>query len=236
MKKQEIEAFKKGWVNIQLNGNIYEFLADKPNGISMSDINDGSMIFRTEEQLMKNPSAEIALSSGSQYYGLVHNADFENKQLLENSEYAVALLQVKPDIPERRDISFESYDRACKYLGDGKKPEADMYNVTHVEPMTRERLEEIGKVNSSSFYKNLGEYMFEKMNNPETLPSVTDGYFGTSASVSNVVLIKEKDDLTALYVESMGFKLLENFMPEPQAEKKGLTTAEKKLKDLMAKE
>lgn len=218
LNEKELEALKKGNINVQLNGNIYEFLAEKPNGISLSDVNDGYMIFRTEQELMSDPTAEISLPRGAQYIGLVHKSDFDNKQVLNDSEFAVALLQVKPDLPEKRDISFESYDRACKYLGEGKKPEYDMYAVMHVEPMTEERLKEIGEKNSQSFYLNLGSYMYEKLNNPETRPSALDGYFGTSASVSNIVLIKEKDEMTALYVEPSGFKLLEDFVPEKPKE------------------
>lgn len=218
LNKQEIEAFKKGNINIQLNGNIYEFLAEKENGLSISDVNDGYMTFRTEQELMNDPTTELSLPRGSQYIGLVNRSDAENKELLANSEYAVAILQVRPDLPEKRDISFENYDRACKYLGEGKKPEYDMYAMMHVEPMSKERLDEIGTVNSSAFYTNLGNYMFEKLNLPETRPSVLDGYFGTSASVSNVVLIKEKDDMTALYIEPTGFKLLEDFVPEKPKE------------------
>lgn len=56
---KEIEALKKGYVKIQLNGNIYEFLAEKPEGLSLSDVNDGYMIFRTEQELMTEPTAEI---------------------------------------------------------------------------------------------------------------------------------------------------------------------------------
>ena len=52
LNKQEIEAFKKGYINIQLNGNIYEFLAEKENGLSISDVNDGYMTFRTEQELL----------------------------------------------------------------------------------------------------------------------------------------------------------------------------------------
>lgn len=218
LNKQEIEAFKKGNINIQLNGNIYEFLAEKENGLSISDVNDGYMTFRTEQELMNDPTTELSLPRGGQYIGLVNRSDAENKELLANSEYAVAILQVRPDLPEKRDISFENYDRACKYLGEGKKPEYDMYAMMHVEPMSKERLDEIGTVNSSAFYTNLGNYMFEKLNLPETRPSVLDGYFGTSASVSNVVLIKEKDDMTALYIEPTGFKLLEDFVPEKPKE------------------
>lgn len=218
LNKQEIEAFKKGNINIQLNGNIYEFLAEKENGLSISDVNDGYMTFRTEQELMNDPTTELSLPRGSQYIELVNRSDAENKELLANSEYAVAILQVRPDLPERRDISFESYDRACKYLGEGKKPEYDMYAMMHVEPMSKERLDEIGTVNSSAFYTNLGNYMYEKLNAPETKPSVLDGYFGTSASISNVVLIKEKDDMTALYIEPTAFKLLEGFVPEKPKE------------------
>ena len=224
LNKQEIEAFKKGNINIQLDGNIYEFLEEgvrflpEENGLSISDVNDGHMTFRTEQALMNDPTTELSLPRGGQYIGLVNRSDAENKELLANSEYAVAILQVRPDLSERRDISFESYDRACKYLGEGKKPEYDMYAMMPVEPMSKERLDEIGNVNSSSFYSNLGSYMFEKLNNPETRPSALDGYFGTSASVSNVILIKEKDDMTALYVEPMGFKLLEDFVPEKPKE------------------
>lgn len=221
MNQKELDAFKKGSINVQISGNIYECVGEQqPLGLVLSDVNDGYSINRTEEELRDVPSEDLVLPNGAQYLGLVHNADFENKELLKNSEYAVALLQVKPDIPERRDISFSNYEQACKYLGDGKKPEYDMYSVMHVEPMAKERLDEIGKINSSSFYTNLGDYMYEKLNNPETRPSVIDGYYGTSASVSNVVLVKEKENITALYIEGGGFKILEDFVPEKETESK----------------
>lgn len=219
MTNKELEAFKKGNINVQISGNIYECVGEQqPMGLVLSDVNDGYAINRTESELLNVPSEDLVLPTGGQYIGLVHKSDCDNKALFEQSEYAVALLQVRPDLPEKRDISFESYEQACKYLGDGKKPVQDMYWNAHVEPMTKERLDDIGKHNSSQFYQNIGNYMFKKMNDPETLPSVLDGYYGTSASVSNVVLIKEKNEMTALYIEPMGYKLLEDFAPEKQAE------------------
>lgn len=221
MTREELQLIKRGGANLRFRGerDAYECVGEqKPLGLIFAPVEGASGTSRTitEDELLNNPAAQAVPLTNRQYIALVHKCDCDNKEALRNAEYAIALLQVKPDAPEKRDISFESYQCACKHLGEGKKPEMDMYAVMHVEPVTPERLAEIkgGYVS----YARVGDYVFEKFNAPDTRPSVYDGYFGTSASVSNVVLIKEKDKMTALYIDSIGFKELPDFVKSPQKE------------------
>lgn len=239
MNQKEIDLIKKGGANLLYKGEVYECVGEqKPLGLVFA--NNSENFTKQESELMSDPEAEISfMLSSRQYNGIVHKRDFENKELLKNSEFAVALLQIRPDIPEKRDISFEGYESACKNLGEGKKPTNDMYWTAYVEPTNEETLSKIGNNNSQDYYTNIGNYMFAKMNDPRSLPNMLDGYYGTSASISNVVLIKEKNEYTALYVERFGFKLLEDFMPDKQAltkEEQKTAKAANKLKSVIERE
>ena len=237
--QKEIDLIKKGGANLLYKGEVYECVGEQqPLGLIFA--NKSISFTKQESELLEDPETELSfMISGKQYNSMVHKHDCENKELLENSEFAIALLQVRPDIPEKRDISFESYENACKYLGEGRKPSYDMYWTAHVEPMNEEALSKIGNNSSKDYYTNIADYMFAKMNNPRTLPNMLDGYYGTSASMSNVVLIKEKDEYTALYVERFGYKLLEDFAPDKQAltkEEQKTAKAVNKLKSAIERE
>ena len=43
-------------------------------------------------------------------------------------------------------------------------------------------------------------------------PGIDDEYYGTSLSVSDIILIKIKGDIKAFYVNGFGFKEIENFI------------------------
>ena len=213
MTRKEMEAFEKGYVNLKIRDEEYkcDFVRD-PSMIRLVDIQDdtGGAVLLTESRLLEFPTEALTLPSGWQYLENLQNANLQNQYQFDKTDYAIALLQVKPDFPDKQNFSFFDYDMACGILN-GKAPSEDMYQFVHVEPVSKEFMEQ-HKGKGALAYRSVGEYMYAKMNNPETRPSVIDGYFGTSASVSNVVLVKERDKVTAMYIESTGFRVLDDFV------------------------
>ena len=223
MNLKELEAFEKGWVDADIDGNKYEFVHVSNDGkMVLADINNGSPFLTTESELLMDENAKVLFPNEKRYRSVIDEMSLKNEELFRNSDYAVALLQIKEDFDK---ISFASYDELVK---NDVSIAYDMYDVAHVEPMSQDRLEEIDTVNSSSYYTNLGDYMYEKINNPETRPSAIDGYFGVSASVSDIMLVKERDKVTALYTDVRGFKELEGFVPEQKTVNKAKTVKEER--------
>lgn len=122
-----------------------------------------------------------------------------------------AILQIRNDLPERRDIRFVPYEEVIKHLR--REPCRDDYTMLAAEAMTESEISAI-RTKLPTLSKNvaIGEYVFRKYNEASR-PSLEDGYYGTSLSMSDVVLIKENNQIHALYVNSFGFKELEDFEP-----------------------
>ncbi len=147
--------------------------------------------------------------------------DFVEK--MSSEKYALALLQLRHDRPDNRYIRFESYDSVVKELG--KEPTADLYEVMWVEPFDPNKFiipkgymeyEHLNCPYSDKDKEYIAESMFNKFNRTRTRPTIQDGYYGTSASVSDVILIKEDDKIYAMYIDSMGFKEIEDFQFQMQ--------------------
>lgn len=122
-----------------------------------------------------------------------------------------AILQVRDDLPEQRDIRFCSYEQASGFLQ--REPRREDYNMLYAEAFENNEITEI--VNLNARYDKstaLGDYIYERFN-ADSRPGIEEGYYGTSLSMSDVVLIKENNQIHALYVNSFGFKELEDFEP-----------------------
>ena len=119
-------------------------------------------------------------------------------------------------MPEKRDIRFESYNNATKYLG--REPQRGDYDMLYVMPMKQEEFDEIAKLNGR-FDRNtaIADYVYESFNRDSRL-NIEDGYYGTSLSISDVIIIKEQGEIKSLYVDPQGFKELPDFEPHKSAE------------------
>ena len=67
--KEELNDFKEGRINIQLNGNIYECIGEQQERLVLSDITDGYSTTRTEEELINDPTSQIELIIPRLYNG-----------------------------------------------------------------------------------------------------------------------------------------------------------------------
>ena len=128
-----------------------------------------------------------------------------------------AILQVRGDLPEQRDIHFCSYEQASGFLQ--REPCREDYNMLYAEAFENNEITEIVNLNAR-YDKNtaLGDYIYERFN-ADSRPGIDEGYYGTSLSMSDVLLVKEAEKITALYVDTFGFKEMKDFKPYKHFEK-----------------
>jgi hypothetical protein len=115
-----------------------------------------------------------------------------------NSGNAYAILQLPIETPYK----FCGYTDATTYLK--REPNRTDYNVLWVDrcmsldnPTTKE-------------INEILEGIFTRFNGGGR-PTMADNYYGTSLSVSDVVVLKLNNITNAYYVNIIGFKKLENF-------------------------
>lgn len=117
------------------------------------------------------------------------------KDIFNNNASAYAILQLPIEVPYKfrglRDIKEIT----------GQEPNRNDYNVLYAEGLDWE-----GEITEKQFLE-IGEALFTQFNIGER----PDNYYGTSMSVSDVVIIKINGTIKALYVDNFGFKVLENF-------------------------
>ena len=218
--EKEFMAAAKGDVNLKINGNTYELVGEQqPLGYIFQSLDDNSHVTLSKEEVLDREDIEISLLTEQQYVEKLNTINVQNTEVFNKTDYAVALLQIKPDLPERRDIQFSDYDSACIRLGGNKTVEPKMYNTVYIETMTKEQMQDFSSANA------IGDYLYKKMN--YNRPSALEGYFGQSASVSDVIVIKNEKDITSLYVENFGYKKLEDFSPKVLKEKNREETPER---------
>lgn len=124
-----------------------------------------------------------------------------------NTEYSFAVLQLKDidsEIPDA--VHFRGYDEVTEIIG--RELKRSDYHILAVEEIPMEKRADI--LYSAASVAN---YVFDKYNGPER-PLMSEGYYGTSVSVSDVILVKKENIIKALYVECIGFKFLDNFLPQ----------------------
>ena len=140
---------------------------------------------------------------------LQHILENEPK-LIENFnkiEYGFAVLQLKDVDSELPDaVHFRGYDEVTEFIG--RELKCSDYHILAVEEIPMEKRPDILYDAAS-----VANYVFDKYNGPER-PLLSEGYYGTSVSVSDVILVKKENVIKALYVECIGFKFLDNFLPQ----------------------
>jgi hypothetical protein len=112
-----------------------------------------------------------------------------------NSKNAYAILQ----LPIEALYKFRDYEDITEYLK--IEPARDDYNVIYAKELNAIKGTTDKTVNA--VLENIF-MMYNTGNRP------TD-YYGTSLSVSDVIMLKIDNKVTAYYVDSFGFKKLENF-------------------------
>lgn len=108
-----------------------------------------------------------------------------------NCENGYAILQLPLEVMYK----FRDYEDVTTYLK--KEPDRADYNVLYADKFNNPINSDINVVL---------EGLFVKFN-----CDIPTDYFGTSLSVSDVVVLKINNEVTAYYVDSFGFKKLENF-------------------------
>lgn len=133
----------------------------------------------------------------------------ENEPILEQRfnafESGFALLQMQD---EKR--TFSNFEDSEKMLG--KALDRSDYQMVAAVELAKDKFDEIVKLNRTGIY-GIADYVFEAFN--DSGKDIRDeNYYGTSASVSDIILIKEKGNVTVLYVQHRGFKELTDFKME----------------------
>lgn len=124
-----------------------------------------------------------------------------NSTEFSNLENGYAILQTTLETPWK----FRDYDEVVEI--EGKEPQRTDYNMLYATELDKDVLTVYGS------YTQIANAIYGMFNMPNR-PNMNDGYYGTSLSVSDIILIKIKGDVKAFYVDGFGFKELENFIVE----------------------
>jgi hypothetical protein len=127
------------------------------------------------------------------------------EQRFNRFKYGFALLQMQD---EKR--TFGNFEDSEKLLG--KALDRSDYQMVAAVELAKDKFDEIVKLNRTGIY-GIANYVFEAFN--DSGKDIRDeNYYGTSASVSDIVLVKEDGKVTVLYVQHRGFKELTDFKLE----------------------
>lgn len=142
-------------------------------------------------------------------YSQIKEKRAENEPMLERRftrfKYGFALLQMKDE--QRTFCNFEDSEKLL-----GKPLDRKDYQMVAAEELTKEKFDEIVRLNATDI-NGVADYVFEAFN--DSGKDIRDkNYYGTSASVSDIVLVKEDGKVTVLYVQHIGFKKLTDFQLE----------------------
>ena len=142
-------------------------------------------------------------------YSQIKEKRAENEPILEQRfnhfKYGFALLQLKD---EKR--TFNNYEDSEMLLG--KTLDRNDYIMVAAVELTKEKFDEIVQLNGAGV-KSVANYAFEAFNVSDKYIR-DENYYGTSASVSDIILVKEDGCVTTLYVQYIGFKELTDFKIE----------------------
>lgn len=145
-------------------------------------------------------------------YSQIKEKRAESEPILEQRfnrfNYGFALLQM-----EDQQRTFCNFEDSEKLLG--KSLDRSDYQMVAAVELSKEKYDEIIRLNSTGINGIYGvaDYVFEAFN--DSGKDIRDeNYYGTSASVSDIVLVKEDGKVTALYVQHIGFKELTDFKIE----------------------
>ena len=115
---------------------------------------------------------------------------------LSDSNDTYAILQLK-NIPETDDLLFRNYSALQRNL---IEPVMDHYDLVYVGKL---------QIQADQPAEHALENLYEQFNINHPID-----YRGHSLSVSDVVLLRQKQEVTAYYVDSVGFQKLDDFYHE----------------------
>lgn len=117
------------------------------------------------------------------------------KDIFNNNVSAYAILQLPIEVPYK----FRGLENIKEITG--QEPTPDDYNVIFAEQFMWE------DATTENDFCEIADAIYTQFN----IGVKPDNYYGTSMSVSDVVIIKVNGTIKALYVDPFGYKVLENF-------------------------
>ena len=84
MTQKELEAVLNGYVELEVDGNLYECIGYEEKGdnsvrnVLLSDVNDGYAINRTIQELLEMPSDNIYIRTGAERLEQIYQSDAKN--------------------------------------------------------------------------------------------------------------------------------------------------------------
>lgn len=117
------------------------------------------------------------------------------KAFLQSEDDAFAILQLSFDRPEV--TAYERFESIDGLERQGKKPNIEHYDVIYIEPLP--------------LYDGDIEILLEKMYERFNI-NHPDDYKGHSLSVSDIVALRRNGVVSCHYVDSIGFRELQNFI------------------------
>jgi hypothetical protein len=130
---------------------------------------------------------------------IYEKSDKNNSDYFSTLENGYAILQTNLETPWK----FRDFDDVVTITG--KEPQRTDYNMLYTVDIDKDALTVYGS------YIDIANAIFLEFNRPDR-PNIDNGYYGTSLSVSDIIIIKIANKTRVYYVEGFGFKELENFV------------------------
>ena len=130
---------------------------------------------------------------------IYNEQNINNSAKFSNFENGYAILQTTLET----NWKFRDYEEVVEI--EGKEPTRTDYNMLYATELDKDVLTVYGS------YIQIANAIYGMFNMPNR-PGIDDEYYGTSLSVSDIILIKIKGDIKAFYVNGFGFKEIENFI------------------------
>jgi len=120
------------------------------------------------------------------------------RKLFNETDAAYAILQ----LPIEADYKFRGFEDMVKIAH--KMPKREDYNLLYAAEI------DVTKLGPTTSSRDIADTIFAVFNMPDR-PNDDDMYYGTSVSVSDVIVVKCGKIQFAFYVDTFGFERLVNF-------------------------
>ena len=120
------------------------------------------------------------------------------KKIFNENDCAYAILQ----LPIECDYKFRGFDYLVNKLH--KMPEREDYNLVYANIIDQT------KIDYTLSSKGIADEIFYMFNIPNR-PGFAENYYGTSVSVSDIIVVKCGKMIFAFYVDTFGFERIVNF-------------------------
>ena len=161
-------------------------------------------IINKERKIIILKCVEVVIMTEARFNEIVKNLDNivnENepkfRKIFNNSKNAYAILQ----LPIEADYKFRGFEDVVKMTK--KIPTRADYKLIYAKALHT-------KYTEDGTPRSIADDIFTIFNLPDR-PGFDEDYYGTSVSVSDVLVIKINDVVFIYYVDTFGFQRLENF-------------------------